>query len=126
MGMEGKDRFMMEVVQKVRYGEASHHDKLDGSSIRKSPVSLELVLVSRTLAHSSIPNSELMTRRVSRQNQKRLLHADDPQGLQGVGTSVGIFSDTRVLSMQWRLEDQSITPNPMRYRIDSSRTKLVA
>ena len=87
---------MKENEQKERYGETSHNDKLDGSSIMENPVSLELVLVGRTLAHSSIPNSELRTRRVSRQNQKRLLHTDDPQGLQGVGTSVGIFSDTRV------------------------------
>ena len=60
------------------------------------PGLLELVLVGMTLAHLSFPNSDLRTRRVSRQNRKRLLHTDDPQGLQGVGTRVGIFSDTRV------------------------------
>ena len=124
--MEGKDRFMKENEQNEEHGEASNNDKLDGSSSRETPFSLELVLMAWNPAHLSLPDWDLRTRRVSRQIPKRLLHTDDPQGLQGVGTSVDIFWDTRALSMQWRLEDQSIIPNPMRYRIDSSRTKLAA
>ena len=96
MEREGKDRFMEENEQKERYGQASHNDKFDKSSTRKTPVSLELVLVGRTPAHLRFPNSDLRARRVSRQSRKQLLHTDDPQGLQGVGTSVDIFSGTRV------------------------------
>ena len=117
---------MKEKEEKERYGGASHIDKLNGSSSRKTPVSPELALVGRTPAHSRLPNPDFRTRRVSRQHQKRLLHTEDGQELQGVGTSPGIFLDTRVSSMRPRLDDQSIAPNPMRYMIDSSRTKLAA